>query len=118
MFALRNLATLDKRPAALRERVFQKLFRIAEIAQMEPIERQAYHASQKNYWDMYSIVKTAQDAVAEEKDAAIEKQKAIIKEKDAALEEQKAIIKDKDAALTTALAELAALKAMKRNTKK
>jgi predicted nuclease with TOPRIM domain len=91
---------------------------------MAPIERQAYHESQKNYWDMYSVIKTAKDDVAEEKDAIILKTKqekdAALKEKDAALKELKeknaeltakdAALADKDTALAAALAELKTLK--------
>jgi predicted transposase/invertase (TIGR01784 family) len=110
MYALKNLAVLNERPAALRERVFQKLFRIAEIEQMAPTERLAYHESQKNYWDTYSIIKTAKDEVAEKMGAAIEKQKAIIEGQKAIIKDNEAALANKDAALTRLAAELKALK--------
>ena len=59
MFALRNLALLFDRPKALQERVFKKLFKQAEIAQYNPVERRRYAASLKEYWDYNSIMETA-----------------------------------------------------------
>ena len=59
MFVLRNLSNLLDRPAALQERVFTRLFELAEIAQYTPTERREYEASVKNYWDFYSTIDTA-----------------------------------------------------------
>ena len=59
MFVLRNLSRLLDRPKALRDRVFAKLFRQAEIAQYSEEERRQYEASQKEYWDYTSTMDTA-----------------------------------------------------------
>ena len=59
MFVLRNLWRLMDRPKALQDRVFKKLFRLAEIAQYTPEERREYEFSMKNYWDYYSTMDTA-----------------------------------------------------------
>jgi len=59
MFVLRNLSRLLDRPKALRDRVFSKLFRQAEIAQYSEEERRQYEASQKEYWDYTSTMDTA-----------------------------------------------------------
>ena len=59
MFVLHNLGRLLDRPKALQDRVFQKLFEQAEIARYSESERWQYFASQKEYWDNYSIMTTA-----------------------------------------------------------
>ena len=60
MFVLQNLYRLLERPKALQDRVFKKLFEQAEIAKYSEAERWEYEASQKEYWDSYSVVKTAE----------------------------------------------------------
>ena len=60
MFVLQNLYRLLERPKALQDRVFKKLFEQAEIAKYTEAERWEYEASQKEYWDNYSVVKTAE----------------------------------------------------------
>jgi len=60
MFVLRNLSRLLERPKALQDRVFQKLFEQAEIAKYSDAERRLYEASQKEYWDYSSTLKTAE----------------------------------------------------------
>jgi len=59
MFVLRNLSRLLDRPKALQDRVFDKLFRQAEIAKYTPEERRQYEASVKEYWDYTSTMDTA-----------------------------------------------------------
>ncbi len=59
MFALQNLSRLLERPRALQERVFTRLFEMAEIARFTPKERQEYEESKKEYWDYYSTMQTA-----------------------------------------------------------
>jgi hypothetical protein len=49
---LKNLAFLDGIPTKLRDKVFQKVFQIAEIAKYNPKERQHYENSLKYYRDM------------------------------------------------------------------
>jgi predicted transposase/invertase (TIGR01784 family) len=86
MYVLKNLALLDDRPKALRERVFARLFRIAEIEQLSAAERIAYRESQKHYWDLNNVIDTAnQKAVAREtkllRDALSETAQALEKER-------------------------------------
>ncbi len=45
--------------ASLRTDWFRKLFKQAEIAQYNPVERRRYAASLKEYWDYNSIMETA-----------------------------------------------------------
>ena len=59
LFVLRNLSSLLERPAALQERVFEKLFRQAEIAKFTPEERQDYEESVKIYRDLKNSIDTA-----------------------------------------------------------
>lgn len=59
MFVLRNLARLMERPAALQERVFEHMFRAAEIARFTPQELSEYEESVKAYRDIKNAVDTA-----------------------------------------------------------
>ena len=61
VYALRNLARLMERPAALQERVFTRLFKAAEIARFTPTEVIAYEDSLKVGRDWYSVLKTARE---------------------------------------------------------
>ncbi len=61
MFVLRNLSRLMERPAALQERIFEKLFRAAEIARFSKSEIYEYEDSLKVFRDMYSMVWTAKN---------------------------------------------------------
>lgn len=60
MFVLRNLSQLMERPVALQERVFERLFKAAEIANFDRRELIEYEDSLKNYRDWYSVVSTAE----------------------------------------------------------
>ena len=48
-----------ERPVALQERVFNRLFEAAEIAQFSPDKLYAYEESLKVYRDWNSVIKTA-----------------------------------------------------------
>ena len=60
LFVLRNLSRLLERPASLQERVFEKLFKQAEIAKFTPEERQDYEESVKVYRDLKNSLDTAE----------------------------------------------------------
>lgn len=60
MFVLRNLSGLMKRPQALQERVFNRLFEAAEIAKFDRKELYAYEESLKNFRDWHSVISTAE----------------------------------------------------------
>jgi hypothetical protein len=96
MFVLKNLAVLDDRPKALQERVFRRLFRIAEIEQLGEAERLAYRESQKIYWDYMNSLRSAEKAGREKEALEME---AVIREKEEALREKDAIIREKDAVI-------------------
>ena len=66
LYVLRHLANLQERPVALQERIYDKLFRAAEIAQFAPQERQAYEDSLKVYRDFKNVMDTAEKKGFEE----------------------------------------------------
>lgn len=59
MFVFKNLARLMERPAALQERVFNRLFEAAEIAKFSPEKLYAYEESLKVYRDWNNVLDTA-----------------------------------------------------------
>ncbi|TGX81389.1 Rpn family recombination-promoting nuclease/putative transposase [Palleniella muris] len=61
LFVLKNMARLLDRPIELQERVFERLFRTAEIAKMSHEELFSYEESLKNYRDWRSTLDKAAD---------------------------------------------------------
>lgn len=59
VFVLKNLSRLLERPAALQERVFNRLFEAASIARFTPTQLREYEDSVKAYRDIVNAVKTA-----------------------------------------------------------
>lgn len=59
LYVLRHLAQLQDRPEMLQERVFQKLFDAAAIANFSVEEREEYEESLKYYRDIKNVVDTA-----------------------------------------------------------
>ena len=70
---LKNLSRLDERPAALKEKVFTKLFEEAEIAKFTPTELKEYEDSLKAYRDVKNSIDTALEKGREEKAIQIAK---------------------------------------------
>jgi predicted transposase/invertase (TIGR01784 family) len=66
LYVIRNLNRLDKVPDKLRERVFEKLFEIAEIAKFTPDQIRSYEDSLKYYRDLKNSLDTAKDEKAME----------------------------------------------------
>ena len=60
MYAIRHLGSLLSRPQALQDKIFERLFEVAEIAKFDRQERYEYEDSLKNYRDWYSVIETAQ----------------------------------------------------------
>ncbi|OAV65916.1 hypothetical protein Barb6XT_02200 [Bacteroidales bacterium Barb6XT] len=58
MYVLKNLPKLEKRPLKLQEKVFDSLFKTAEMAQFTPAERLYYEDSLKDYRDMKNSMDT------------------------------------------------------------
>ena len=59
LFCLKNMSNLLDRPAELQGRVFEKLFRTAEIAKFKPLELKAYEQSIYAYRDIKNGIDTA-----------------------------------------------------------
>jgi len=59
MYVLKNLPKMQELPPKLQERIFEKIFRIAEIAKMPKVEVAEYEDSLKVYRDWYSTISTA-----------------------------------------------------------
>lgn len=59
MYVIKNLSRLDKVPDKLRERVFEKLFAVAEIAKFTTEQYNSYEDSLKYYRDLNNVIDTA-----------------------------------------------------------
>jgi predicted transposase/invertase (TIGR01784 family) len=59
MYVLKNLPRLQNLPLQLQEKIFEKIFRVAEIAKMDGAEVAEYEDSLKVYRDWYSVITTA-----------------------------------------------------------
>ncbi|MDX2304832.1 MAG: Rpn family recombination-promoting nuclease/putative transposase [Microscillaceae bacterium] len=65
-FLLQNLPKLDRIPDKLKDKIFLKLFEVAEIAKYDEKERVAYQDSLKYYRDLKNVIDTAvEEAVLE-----------------------------------------------------
>jgi predicted transposase YdaD len=61
LYVFRHLADLKDRPQKLQDKVFQRLFEAAEIAQFTPNERESYEKSLKYYRDLKNVVDTSHE---------------------------------------------------------
>jgi len=61
MYVLKNLKRLDRLPDRLREKVFEKIFSVAEIAKLSKEEYQQYIVSLNAYRDFKNSIDTARD---------------------------------------------------------
>ena len=59
LYVLKNLARLERIPERLQERIFTKLFQVAELAQFNETDRWAYQDSLKHYRDLKNVTDTA-----------------------------------------------------------
>ena len=59
LYVLKHLPYLEKRPVALQEKIFTKLFEAAEIAKFSAAELAGYEASLKYYRDLKNVIDTA-----------------------------------------------------------
>jgi predicted transposase/invertase (TIGR01784 family) len=112
MYVLKNLAMLDDRPKALQERVFERLFRIAEIEKLSSEEKFLYREAQKRYWDMNNVIKTAVRKSKQEVTQQVTEQvtQQVTAEKNKIIEELAKTVETERAEKEKILAELAELK--------
>jgi predicted transposase/invertase (TIGR01784 family) len=61
MYVLKNLTRLDSLPDRLREKIFEKIFSVAEIAKLTIEEYEQYIDSLKTYRDWKNSLDTARD---------------------------------------------------------
>ncbi|WP_158795411.1 Rpn family recombination-promoting nuclease/putative transposase [Pedobacter sp. L105] len=73
LYILKNIHELTERPDVLDSPVFEKIFKIAELANLTKEERMDYDSGLKAYWDYHNSIAYAAE-IAEEKG---ERQKAI-----------------------------------------
>jgi len=66
LYVLKHLETFERIPEAVKDKIFQKVFDIAEYSQLNEKERNAYQESLKYYWDTYSTIDTAKREGVEE----------------------------------------------------
>jgi predicted transposase/invertase (TIGR01784 family) len=59
MYVIKNLKRLDNIPDKLQEKVFEKIFKAAEIAKLTPEEYEAYVDSLNSYRDLQNCMDTA-----------------------------------------------------------
>ena len=61
LFVIQNLQSFQDRPSHLQERIFDKVFQTAELAQFNRKERMAYEDSLKYYRDIRNVENTARE---------------------------------------------------------
>ncbi len=66
MYVLKNLHQLERIPSKLQNKIFKKLFKEAETANLNPEDMKAYEESLKEHWDEYSILKSKKEEGIEE----------------------------------------------------
>ena len=76
-YVMRNLQRFQNRPAALEERIFDKVFKTAELAMFDKKDRMDYEDSLKNYRDIKNVVDTALEEGEKKGEIKGRKQQAI-----------------------------------------
>lgn len=72
LYVLKRLPELTERPSRLQEKVFNRLFEVAEIAKFSQEEKEQYESSLKSYRDLKNVIDTAfEEGKMEEKYANI-----------------------------------------------
>ena len=73
MYILRNLAKMEKIPVILHKRIFQKLFHIAEVANLKKEEYMLYEKALLDKWTDYAVRKTAKEKLKTAEKKGMEK---------------------------------------------
>ncbi len=60
-YVIQNLQKFKNRPEALQERIFDKLFKTAELAKFDKKQRMAYEDSLKYYRDIRNVENTSEE---------------------------------------------------------
>ena len=64
-YLLKHMSHLDKAPAVLNKRVFQKVFKIAEVSNLTKEEKAMYDTSLKAKWDYENSIAYAEEKAEE-----------------------------------------------------
>ncbi len=100
LYVIQNLSRLKKSPKKLQEKIFQKVFNIAEYTAMTKQEKDSYENSLKYYRDLQNSLDTANsDGRAEGKAETEKKYSKIIEKKDQILEQKEQALQQKEQAL-------------------
>ncbi|TAH17554.1 MAG: Rpn family recombination-promoting nuclease/putative transposase [Cytophagales bacterium] len=78
LYVLKNLVKIEEIPPKLQEKVFKKLFQVAEIARFDAGQLQSYRDSEKNYLDFTASLKTSFREGKEEREIEIAKNLIIL----------------------------------------
>ena len=73
MYVLCNMAKMEKIPVILHKRIFQKLFKIAEVANLKKEEYMLYEKALLDKWTDYSVRKTAEEKIKTAEKKGMEK---------------------------------------------
>ena len=88
MYVLKNLRRLDSVPDRLREKIFERIFSVAEIAKLTPEEYRAYVDNLNSYRDLKNSLDYAQAKGEAKGRAEGEKERLKLMQRIAALEKQ------------------------------
>jgi len=61
LYVLKHLDTFERIPEPVKDKIFQKVFEIAELSNLDKKEQRAYQESLKHHRDLYSTLTTAQE---------------------------------------------------------
>jgi predicted transposase/invertase (TIGR01784 family) len=73
MYVLCNMSKMEKIPVILHKKIFQKLFQIAEVANLKKEEYMLYEKALLDRWTAYAVKKTAQEKLKEAMEEGMEK---------------------------------------------
>ena len=73
MYVLCNMAKMEKIPVILHKRIFQKLFKIAEVANLKKEEYMLYEKALLDKWTDYSVRKTSEEKIKTAEKKGMEK---------------------------------------------
>ena len=114
LYVLKNISKLQELPEKLQNRIFEKLFKVAEIAKYTHDEWIAYQLSLKDYRDNKAAIQTAiEDGKKEERKIQEAKIKQLedkhskeIQEKDSVIQKKDSVIQEKENKLKQVALEL------------
>jgi len=91
LYVLKNLDKFDRIPERIKDKIFEKVFKISEYQKLSEEERQAYEDSLKYYRDLKNSMDTAQEEgakLAEERLLPIIEEERRLKEEERRLKEE------------------------------